>query len=263
MPDEIFGTSYDVDPKLFENEGYSTEGADNSGQTSAGQTEQNDTEPNTQQKDEAPKQDTPKLFAGKYKTPEDLEKAYLEAQKTLTQKTMELSQARRTPNPVQQDTSEQAQQNQQEFDWAAAYRQDPVRTTYLMIQSMLQESMGQFEPLKNNYEMNRVLDEVIGKYPDFNEYSEKAMDVLEKSPELFGLPNYLEIAYRLAKTEDLQTKAETAFEAGKNAAYNLDKQKNQKVFDNQTTRDEANPSPEDEIVKGIMKAGGAWRAFGI
>jgi hypothetical protein len=70
------------------------------------------------------------------------------------------------------------------------------------------------------------------------------------------------VAYRLAKADDVQTKAETAFEAGKNAAYNLDQQKEKKVFDNNSTRDEAQLTPEEKILKGIMGSGGAWRSFG-
>ncbi|MEN6317064.1 MAG: hypothetical protein ABFD25_22755, partial [Clostridiaceae bacterium] len=234
------------------------------------ETQQNQTQDplqNVQQK--APDQkDTPKLYAGKYKTPEDMEKAYMEAQKTLTQTRMELSSARKNSNPAPQDTSKQNQQPQQEqnFDWDAAYKQDPVRATYLMIQSMLQESVkgitGQLEPIKTNFELSRVLDDVMGKDPDFTEYSDKAVELLEKSPELYSLPNYLEVAYRLAKADDLQTKAETAFEAGKNAAYNLDQQKEKNVFDNKSTKDEAQLTPEESILKGIMGAGGAWRSFG-
>jgi hypothetical protein len=250
--EDMFGTSTTVDPALF-GEGNSTEGAEITKETQ---------QENTQQK--APEnQETPKLFAGKYKTVEEMEKAYLEAQKSHTKMSMELAQMKKNTNP--QETSKEPKE--QNFDWDGSYKQDPVRTTYLMIQSMIQDAVkgisGQIEPIKTNYELSRSLDEIIGKYPDFAEYADKAIEVLEKSPELYNLPNYLDIAYRLAKVEDIQTKAETAFEAGKNAAYDLDQQKEKKVFDNKSTKDEAQLTPEEKILKGIMGAGGAWRSFGI
>jgi hypothetical protein len=260
--DDLFGTSRSVDPSLFE-EGNSTEGAE----ATDSKVQQETKQETQQEQQEAPgKQETPKLYAGKYKTVEDMEKAYLEAQKSLTQRNMELAQARKNTNPAQQDTSKEQPQQEQEFDWEGSYKQDPLRTTFLMIQSMVQDAMkgitGQIEPIKSNYELSRTLDEVMGKYHDFTEYSDKTIELLGKSPELYGLPNYLEVAYKLAKAEDLQTKAETAFEAGKKAAYDLDQQKEQKHFDNNSTRNEAQLTAEEKIMKGIMGAGGAWRSFG-
>jgi hypothetical protein len=264
--DDVFGTSNTVDPALF-GEGNSTEGAETNDNK---ETTQPETKPETQQEQqqEAPgKQETPKLYAGKYKTIEEMEKGALEGQKALTKAQMELAELKKKSNPAPQDTSkQQPQQQEQDFDWEGSYKQDPLRTTFLMIQSMVQDAMkgitGQLEPIKTNYELSRTLDEVMGKYPDFAEYSDKTIELLGKSPELYCLPNYLEVAYRLAKAEDLQTKAETAFEAGKNAAYDLDQQKEGKFFDNNSTRNEAQPTPEEKIMKGIMGAGGAWRSFG-
>jgi hypothetical protein len=267
--DGLFDTSTSVDPALF-GEGNSTDnGAENTDMTTRETAEQPTT--NQESVQQAPETETQKLYAGKYKTPEDVEKAYVEVQRALTKATMELSEfKRRNANPVQQqDTSQQPEQNQ-DYDWYSAYQQDPVQTTYQMVNAMLQQAMqgvdGKINPLLERDQLSANLDEVMNdpECPDFAQYSDKVIEILNKNPDLYKLPNHLKIGYKLARGEDSEAKAKTAFEAGKNAAYQLDQQKQNNIFDNKTTRNEAQRTPEEQIVEGIMKAGGSgWRSFGI
>jgi hypothetical protein len=60
----------------------------------------------------------------------------------------------------------------------------------------------------------------------------------------------------------LAEQAKTAFEAGKNAAYQMDTQKQNNIFDNKSTRNDSQKTPEQAIVDDIMGAGGSWRSFG-
>lgn len=273
--DNIFDTSTNVDPALFGEEGNSTDsGAEN--QTTQSTNEegtQNTNQENMQQ--QAPETDTQsKLLAGKYKSPEDLEKAYQELQKSFTKATMELSQAKNAQpaNPAQQDTSQNVQQDNQQqvqqIDWHSAFQQDPINTMYHMAKLIAQEEIqgikSQIDPIANDFELGRQVDAVVAKYSDFPEYAEKVGTILGTMPELEKLPNHLEVAYKMAKSDVLAEQVKTAFDAGKNAAYQLDQQKQNNVFDNNTTRNEAQKTPEQEIMEGILNAGGGgWRSFGI
>jgi hypothetical protein len=274
MSDNIFDTSGSVDPALFGETGNSTDtGAESTATNEGGAQATQETQmtnQETQQQKAPDTTETPKLFANKYKSPEDLERAYTELQKSFTKATMELSQMRNTQANPNQDTSPNARQandqKEQDYDWYAAYQQDPVAATYQMIQSMMQQSlqgvMKDIEPIKSDFALGREIDNLLAQHPDAGEYADKIQQVIDTMPQLRSIPNYLEVAYKMASSEVLAEKAKTAFDAGKNAAYQLDQQKQTNVFDNKTTREQVQPTPEEQIMKEIMKAGGKWGSFG-
>lgn len=83
--------------------------------------------------DAKPPEEPPKLFAGKYKSPEELEKAYLEAQSAMTkaqQKAAELERnavqrAAEPPKPVEKTPTQIAAEEKQREDFLAKFVQNP------------------------------------------------------------------------------------------------------------------------------------------
>lgn len=262
--DGIFDTSGTVDPKLFE--GDSAEGAENQTTVEAQQPD-GQNQPEGQQQNAPETGNAPKLFAGKYKTPEEMENAYLEAQRSLTKVNMELSTLKRQSANPQKDTSQPNQQQAQDIDWNEAFKQNPVWTIYQLANAIAEQKVqgitSKLDPLVSDSQMAKNLDEASAKYPDFYDYADKAIEILDGMPDLYNMPNHLEIGYKLAKSDVLAEQAKKAYDAGKQDAYNLDGQKNNVVFDNKTTRETAQKTPEETIVDGIMKAGGGWSSLKI
>ncbi|HEX9058916.1 MAG TPA: hypothetical protein VF941_01910, partial [Clostridia bacterium] len=119
-----------------------------------------------------------------------------------------------------------------------------------------------FAPVQMEYQFQREINEVQSKYPDFQQHTDGIVKVLEDMPEIGNLPNKLDVAYRIAKGNAMAEQAKTAYQAGQQDALKLDAQKAGKVFDNKSTKSEAQISPEEQIFNNMMGAGGKWRSFG-
>lgn len=247
--DELFNTPGNVDSSLFTN----------NEENSSGTGTENDISQDVQMQPAPETQDTPRLYAGKYRTADEMEKAYTQAQRLLTKQAQELA-AYKSPS---QDTSDM----QQEIDWYAAFQQDPVNTMAYMAQLIseqkLSEMQSQIYPIRQEYQFQKELNEVQSKYPDFTEHTDGIITVLEEMPEIGHLPNKLDVAYRIAKGNTMAEQARSAYQAGQQDALRLDAQKAGKIFDNKSTKSEAQASPGEQVLKDILGAGGKWRSFGI
>ncbi len=261
--DDLFNTPGNVDSSLFENaaEEHSTDGAEN--EANSAQSTSDDGQQQSEQEQAPNKQDTPTLYAGKYESLEAFEKAYSEAQKLLTKQAQELA-AYKSPQQ-QQDTSNK-QQNL-DIDWYAAFQADPINTMAYMAQMVadqkISEMQSQFTPISQEYKFQKELNEVQSKYPDFQQHTDGIVKILEEMPEIGNLPNKLDVAYRIAKGNALAEQAKTAYQSGQQDALKLDAQKAGKIFDNKSNKSEAQISPEEQMLKDILGAGGKWRSFGI
>jgi hypothetical protein len=86
--------------------------------------------------------------------------------------------------------------------------------------------------------------------------------VLQEHPELTNVKGKFEIAYKVAKAQKLEEVAKQAYENGKQDSQKVKELKSQQIIEKSKAIQDT-PSPDDEILNGILKSGGKWGAFGI
>ena len=129
-----------------------------------------------------------KLYAGKYKSPDDLESAYRELQRHSTQVEMERAELRRSA-PTPTDSSGQLLGDQEALGLLNRLIDDRVR------------------PIKEKAELN----DMFTRFPDFGNYATKVAGEIGKAPNLSW-----EQAYKIVKFDD---RIREAREEGKKEAY--------------------------------------------
>ena len=129
-----------------------------------------------------------KLYAGKYKSPDELENAYQELQRHNTKVEMERAELRRSA-PQAPDQTGQLLGDQEALSLLNRLIDDRVR------------------PLKEKAELN----DMFTRFKDFGDYATKVADEIRKAPNLAW-----EQAYKIVKFDD---RAKEAREEGKKEAY--------------------------------------------
>lgn len=130
-----------------------------------------------------------KLFAGKYKSPEELEQAYQELQRHNTKVEMERAELRRSQTPIAPDPNSQLLGDQEALGLLNRLIDERVR------------------PIREKAELN----DMFTRFKDFGDYATKVADEIRKAPNLSW-----EQAYKITKFDD---RAREAREEGKKEAY--------------------------------------------
>lgn len=186
-------------------------------------------EPQTQgETQEAPpeeKSDEEKLILGKFKTQEDLVDAYQEAEKRISRygqyssrakKELEqlrgqVAQLQRYVKEAQQPKKEQPSKEEIERrnqEWLDKFYDNPVEALDEVVQDRVKKVV---EPIQKDYEMQRYtrhynsqVQEVRQKYPDFDNYTPKMQEIVQKQGQyLANLPNAVEVVYNMAKAQSM------------------------------------------------------------
>jgi hypothetical protein len=194
--------------------------------------ENNDDNPETRETPEAPENqpDTPegeskgdkqpeKLLAGKYRTVEELEAAYKEAERNFHGSRQELAELRREFEALKQLLAPK----QPEPD-LKQYREKLLERLYeepdaviaelaeRIADRKLQEHLGPIMPVIQQQIINNQVQQFMSAVPDAAEYAGDMATIIQANPELVNQPGWLEKAYLQAKVARLEAKL------GKNAA---------------------------------------------
>lgn len=141
---------------------------------------------------------------------------------------LEQRQAQQVQGQTQEQAREQAQDEssseQEEFNsdlWFEKFYENPKEALQELFQGTVTEAISpqlqKLEPVLQHFQQqqerayweNRV-GEVQQKYSDFDNYREKAAEILQQqSPEFLNLPNAVEAAYLMAKAEVLDAEKAT------------------------------------------------------
>jgi len=163
------------------------------------------------------------LILGRFKTQQDLEKAYKELEKAYTQVSQKkaalekeltaLSKDELRTEPVEKSSSYSGDVD----EFYSKFLEDPVGVLNPMVEEMVKKAVVPIvEPLYREREVQTVKQTIAAmrqKYPDLDIYSKQIADVVENEiPKNSNLPidKMLEFAYGIVKTRNLSQQTETA-----------------------------------------------------
>lgn len=174
-----------------------------------------------------PEPESEPLILGKFKSQADLEKAYVEAEKRISQYGQQFSQNQRQIEQMQaqlyqlqqfvqrlqepqqpQLTPEEIQERNQQ--WLDKFYEDPLGMLNDVINASIQQAIN---PLANKIQFKERVDyysqQVLAakaKYPDFDDYRPQMEAIIkEQGQYLAGLPNAVEVIYNMAKAQSAKS----------------------------------------------------------
>jgi protein tyrosine phosphatase (PTP) superfamily phosphohydrolase (DUF442 family) len=181
--------------------------------------------------EEEPAEEKPaeeRLFAGKYKTVEDMEKAYLESQKNFhagrqeqgalkreIEEIKSLLVAKPQEQPKQPTPQEQAQ-NAEVLRQRLMYEPEKVIEEMAeararnIVDTKLSEVLGPVLPSIQRQARADQISQQVQQYwadhPDHEPYKEAMAEIITQNPQLMRDPNWIGQTYLMAKIADLETK---------------------------------------------------------
>jgi len=203
---------------------------------------------------------TPKKWAGKYDSPEELEKGYLELRRLLSA---------RGALPDKEAAAQQQQQQvagvqPPQIDWDAvnesfrrSFEQNPFLTVSQLAQYLALQAIAPVMEELAEWRLERQMLELAADNPDFVDLAPKVKDMIGSDPELRALvrqnPKLLDLVYRAAKATLASEVAQAAKESGRQEAAELNRQKAAASTAPASTRKELQKkSPEEEILDRIF-----------
>ena len=173
-------------------------------------------------------EERPEWLPSNFKSPEDLAKSYLEAQRKITElgnhsKNLEENYADLAAQ-VEQLTAQQRQPDPANAHqvWQDMYDNDPITTQWTLAQQAAAQAVEQYQKqfqndprLSATYDLarNQATANLRARYEDFAEYSTQVGEVIQQlnlSDEVLANPAVLEStmenAYKIARYDDLTTK---------------------------------------------------------
>lgn len=196
---------------------------DSTTQPEAGQGSQNVAEPEAGTNAAAEGEDTPTGGTAKAKTQDDgavvPKSQYDNLRRDYTKKAMELADIKKGRVKLPQQTEAQpAPQAQQVVQGAYTPPNTPVVQPhpyanvgeYLdsRVDAIVEESLEPIRQQQRTLEIQSTIKGLADKYDDFDDVAEGFLSVIEETPELFDVPNGLEIAYLAARNTYLEQNAQ-------------------------------------------------------
>jgi hypothetical protein len=260
----IFNNGVNTEDLLPELQGQEEGAADtNNDENSSPETQGQDEQDNGEQPAEDTKTNgtisTEKLYAGKFKTVEDMEKAYANAEAFGTKTAQELSKLRKqvaNPNP---QANHAPQSNQTSVGTQPAYNQQGNDAVVNEITKRIVSSVtNAYNPLLDRVQLMEdkdVLSTLAMNDPDnFKDVAPSITKTIEENPWILQAPNYVEVAYKLAKTQVLEQKMQDKIASVRDEAY---KSKDLKVLNSDSVtrakqQSNTEKTPEQEIADSIL-----------
>lgn len=167
---------------------------------------------------------TETLYAGKFKSVEELEKAYQNLQPTYTKTSQELQRLRKeATQPMQQNTPQPSQNLanlQNEYPQVVNTLIDEVyKRVHSEVVTPLQQRLEAQNDMTEQMYLENELAKMSTKHADFKEVAPKMMEILDQKRALMGLPDYLDVAYTLAQKEVNDAKMAKQVSNARNEAY--------------------------------------------
>lgn len=190
-----------------------------------------------------------RLYAGKYKTVDDLEKAYKELNSHSTKKSQELAELKRsTTQPRSLEIPDNVTPEDRE---TIGFVQEIAGTV----------ASQQMADLLNKVEQMQIesyLDKLQASNPEEYEIiAPEIVSVLTENPALMEQQNYLELATKLAKANKMEELVASAAAEARNSAYDSlgDKTARSSLGTRTSARKTGEKDPAQAIIDDIMSAG--------
>ena len=148
-----------------------------------------------------PEDQRPEWLPERFKSPEELARSYQEAEKKIQEQGTQLNAMNENFATLSEQLEElqslqvQQQQPQQQTPWDEMWENNPLQTTALLTQNIVQAELGKFaqtfqqqnQPVQEN--QNQLIafmaeNTIKGKYEDYPDYVDQIKDELETNPAL-------------------------------------------------------------------------------
>jgi hypothetical protein len=164
-----------------------------------------------------------KLWAGKFKSPEEMEKAYEEAQRWGTQRSQEVANIRRELEELRKSVApDMSKQKQKEWDdhvkqaiQQAVVDDNPALLVQLIdymidqrTEAKLQARDAELAPLREQQRFQAEVNQFVADNPEASEYLDEITKLIQAQPDVVTRPNWLGRAY--GKVLNQRLKAGTA-----------------------------------------------------
>lgn len=157
--------------------------------------------------------------------------------------------------PQQQQPQQPPTQQQPPFPNNPAVLQQLAPVIAPFVAPLAQQVQQQQEQLMQ-VQMQAELAKVRSENEDFDEVAPAIPQLFESTPELFNLPNPIEHAYWIAKSQIAQQNMEKVYDDAQKAAYQSKDAKKKAVAETQTGKvPEKGKTPEEQIAEEIIAAG--------
>lgn len=230
------------------------------GQGSEGAAEE--TFSNTQE-DGSPEEGQELIF-GKFKSLEEAQKAYFNAEAELTRRSQELAQYRQQQEMMQ--AQQQYPQQQEQYDpnelkrqFLNAFVEDPIGALQAVMESTQRE---QLQPIYQDMLVRNIdsaVSKLQSKYEDFNQLEDKMTAYLQSNPSIMqafpSIEQSFEAIYKIVKADMAQQAVQQAKEAGRNEAYANIQAKKGAFSEGSQAKTNSAKTPEQQIIEGILGAG--------
>ena len=277
----------------FTDTGQEVEGAE----TQEGEQEGN-RQPGEQAGTEGDQQQEEQLILGKFKSQEDLARAYQEAQQRMGQMGNELGQLRQQVQPQQQ----QQEQAEQEDDWTEEdwqnydnqfmqeFAQNPGQTVYGLVTDLMEQYLSPIydhfqaqeheQAIENELSLLLTATDETGQplFPGCEEMADQIDEYLEKYPQFLegiaqqgmrrssgeiqdGDYGLLDVLYRAVKAGTTEALGQQAYQTGLQQGAQQAQMKTKAGLPKAGAKNaNPNPTPEEEGINGIMsfKKGGMF-----
>jgi hypothetical protein len=198
-----------------------------------------------------------KLWAGRFKSPEEMEEAFLSmSQKDDKTVFNELTKLRQQAMPINTNNSDgNTDQRVQEL-----LKTNPQMALQVMTQQAVQQALKQYiAPMQTRVEslnMQTELNKLKSTKSDFGQVAPYLAKVFAENPELWNVKNPITTAYALAKAEYADKAVSIAKEEGRKEAYKSKARKTKAVAEGQKAKAQKKEKSEDEkLLDAIFNAG--------
>jgi len=226
------------------------------------------------EREEAEEEEESKLLAGKYKTVEELEKAYQEVQKWGTKSAQEVAALRRELEDLQRQVDPDITQRQQQ-QWqkqvqaainAAVVDEDPGMLMALIGQvadQVAEQKLAQryqdVAPIVQQRKFQREIDGFLAENPEAAEHMDDIAKLVQQDPEMVTKPGWLYRAYGKVLTQKFNAKAKSE----KEAAAKTKAEKEAAAMPGAKSRQkQGKKDPEEELLDNIFITSESGGVFG-
>jgi len=268
------GENADLVKNIFGDTGNPAPNINNEPAPKAPEKDPPDTPPEDGKKDE-PEQKKPedkepeRLLAGKYKTVEELEKAYQESQKDFhldRQDKAELKKELENIKKVLEPKKPEEDPDKRREKILQRLVEEPEAVIMELADKIadkkVQERLGPIAPVVQQMVVNNQVQAFMSAVPDANEYAEDMAKIIEARPEITKKKDWMENVYLAAKTARLEARLAGKDTGKDKAAEDQKKAAAAAILKGTKGEPPAQETPEEKLKKGIFgEAGGQAKMF--
>jgi hypothetical protein len=219
-----------------------------------------------------PPEEQPKMYAGKFKSPEELQKgyeelerAYLQKQRDMTQLSQQFASLKKQAAPPQEQPPVQTE----DIDAVIrdALQRDPFGTMSALVQHQLQTYVQPIQATAREIKIRDAVSQMTATYPDFPEVAGGIKQMMETNPDMAELfernPAFaLDLAYKAAKVDAVAKALPQVVELATQQAYqNITAKQGVTPVPPAAKQPEKPKDPDSEMWEAVAKAGprSVWR----